>query len=143
MKLAFLSFFIAALLSPILSAQTGSLRGPLGIALSLYSGQPYNETAGYDVYNNGTSNARPPGVPRNSLQGGGYADLDLRWSHDFFPAPARKDKGATITLGLDAFNVFNHVNYTSYVGVLSSPLFGQPIAAQPPRRLQVSLRFRF
>jgi len=115
----------------------------LGVALSLYSGMPYNETAGSDIYNNGMSNARPPGVPRNSLQGAGYADLDLRWSRDFFLVPARKDKGPTITLGLDAFNVLNHVNYVSYVGVLSSPLFGQPIAAQPPRRLQVSLRFRF
>ena len=31
----------------------------------------------------------------------------------------------------------------SYVGVLSSPFFGKPIAAQPPRRLQASFRFRF
>jgi len=48
-----------------------------------------------------------------------------------------------VTLGLDAFNVLNHVNYTSYVGVLSSPFFGKPISAQPPRRFQVSFRFRF
>jgi hypothetical protein len=115
----------------------------LGAALSLYSGQPYNETTGRDDNNDGLANDRPPGVRRNSLQGPGYAELDLRWSRDFFLAPAKKDKGPTVTLGLDAFNVLNHVNYISYVGVLSSPFFGKPISAQPPRRLQVSFRFRF
>jgi len=115
----------------------------LGVALSLYSGMPYNETTGRDNYNDGMATARPPGVPRNSLQGPGYADLDLRWSRDFFLTPARKEKGPTITLGLDAFNVINHVNYVTYVGVLSSPFFREPISALPPRRLQVSFRFRF
>jgi hypothetical protein len=115
----------------------------LGVALSLYSGQPYNETTGRDDNNDGLANDRPSGVRRNSLKGPGYADLDLRWSRDFFLAPTKKDKGPMVTLGLDAFNVVNHVNYAGYVGVLSSPFFGKPIAAQPPRRVQVSLRFRF
>jgi carboxypeptidase family protein/TonB-dependent receptor-like protein len=115
----------------------------LGVALSLYSGQPYNETTGRDDNHDGLANDRPAGVPRNSLQGPGYADLDLRWSRDFFLAAAKKDKGPTVTLGFDAFNVLNHVNYVSYIGDLSSPFFGKPIAAQPPRRLQASFRFRF
>ena len=115
----------------------------IGIALSLYSGMPYTETTGRDDYNDGMATARPSGVPRNSLQSAGYADLDLRWSHDFFLIASKKEKGPTITLGLDAFNVINHVNYLSFVGVLSSPLFGKPISALPPRRLQVSFRFRF
>jgi len=115
----------------------------LGVSLSLYSGQPYTETTGRDDNHDGLANDRPLGVPRNSLQGPGYADLDLRWSHDFFLAAAKKDKGPTATLGFDAFNVLNRVNYVSYVGDLGSPFFGKPIAAQPPRRLQVSFRFRF
>src|SRR5579863_2163094 len=115
----------------------------LGVALSLYSGQPYNETTGTDEYNDGMANGRPPGVPRNSLQGPGYADLDLRWSRDFFLTASQKDKGPTITLGFDAFNALNHVNYVTYIGDLSSPFFGKPVAAQPPRRLQASFRFRF
>jgi hypothetical protein len=115
----------------------------LGVALSLYSGQPYNETTGRDDNHDGLANDRPAGVPRNSLQGPGYADLDLRWSRDFFLAAAKKDKGPTVTLGFDAFNVLNHVNYVTYIGVLSSPFFGKPIIAQPPRRLQASFRFRF
>ena len=115
----------------------------LGSAVSLYSGQPYNETTGRDDNHDGLANDRPAGVRRNSLQGPGYADLDLRWSRDFFFAAARKDRGPAVTLGFDAFNVLNHVNYVSYIGNLSSPFFGKPIAAQPSRKLQVSFRFRF
>lgn len=115
----------------------------LGVSLSLYSGQPYNETTGRDDNHDGMANDRPPGVTRNSLQGPGYADLDLRWSRDFFLAASKKDKGPTATLGFDAFNVLNRVNYVTYIGDLSSPFFGKPISAQPPRRLQISFRFRF
>ena len=126
----------------------------LGVALSLYSGQPYNETTGTDEFNDGMANGRPLDktrtssqglvyVPRNSLQGPGYADLDLRWSRDFFLAASQKDKGPTITLGFDAFNALNRVNYVTYIGDLGSPFFGKPVAAQPPRKLQASFRFRF
>ena len=115
----------------------------LGVAVSIYSAQPYTETTGRDDNHDGLANDRPPGVRRNSLQGPAYADVDLRWSRDFFLVPAKKDKGPTLTLGLDAFNVLNHVNYVSYVGDLGSPFFGKPISAQPPRRLQALLRFRF
>jgi hypothetical protein len=115
----------------------------LGIAVSLYSGQPYTETTGRDDNHDGFANDRPAGVPRNSLQGPGYADVDLRWSRDFFLVAAKKDKGPTVTLGFDAFNVLNRVNYVSYIGDLSSPFFGKPITAQPSRRLQLSFRLRF
>ena len=114
----------------------------LGVAVSLYSGQPYNETTGRDDNHDGLANDRPAGVGRNSLAGPGYADVDLRWSRDFFLG-AKKDKGPTVTLGLDAFNLLNRVNYATYVGDLSSPFFGKAIAAQPARRLQASFRFRF
>jgi hypothetical protein len=115
----------------------------LGMAVGLYSGMPYTMTTGRDDNHDGMANDRPQGVPRNSLHGPAYADLDLRCSHDFFLVRAKKDRGPTATLALDAFNAFNHVNYQSYVGVLSSPFFGEPVSALPARRLQVSLRFRF
>ena len=82
-------------------------------------------------------------MPRNSLQGPGYADVDLRWSRDFYLVHAKKDKGPVATLGLDAFDILNHVNYAGYVGVQTSPFFGRPVSALPVRRLQASLRFRF
>jgi outer membrane receptor protein involved in Fe transport len=116
----------------------------LGVSLSLYSGLPYTLTTGLDEFHTGTANARPAGVPRNSLQGPGYAGLDLRWSRDFFLVKGKKkDEGVKATLALDAFNVLNRVNYASFVGNLSSPFFGRAVAAQPPRRLQLSFRVKF
>jgi hypothetical protein len=114
-----------------------------GVALALYSGRPYSLTTGTDEFNTGRADARPSGVPRNSLEGPAYADLDLRWSRDVILDRAKKETGPVLTFGVDAFNALNHVNYTSYVGTLTSPFFGQAIAAQPARRLQFSVRTRF
>jgi len=44
---------------------------------------------------------------------------------------------------VSAFNVLNHVNYVGYIGTLTSPFFGQPVAAQPPRRIQLSAELHF
>ena len=115
----------------------------LGVALSMYSGMPYTITTGRDDYNSGMANARPPGIPRNSAEGPGYADLDLRWSRDFYLIPSKKEKGPVFTVGLDAFNVLNHANYMTYVGTLTSPFFGKPVSDIAPRRLQVLVRFKF
>ena len=112
-----------------------------GVGLVMNTGMPYTETTGLDEYHTGYASARPPGVPRNSLQGPGFAELDVRWSHDF---PFSSDKeGPRLTVGLDAFNVTNRVNYATFVGNLSSPFFGQAVAARAPRRLQLSARFQF
>ena len=111
----------------------------LGVGLFMNSGMPYTETTGLDQYHTGYANARPAGVPRNSLQGPGFAELDVRWSHAF--QLTHKKEGPQFTVGLDAFNVTNRVNYVTYIGDLSSPFFGQPVAAKPPRRLQLSGRF--
>jgi outer membrane receptor protein involved in Fe transport len=116
----------------------------LGVSLSLYSGLPFTLTTGLDEFHTGTANARPTGVARNSLQGPGYFDLDLRWSRDFsLHKGKKKDEGVKATLALDAFNVLNQVNYVSFVGNLRSPFFGQAVAAQPARRLQLSFRVKF
>ncbi len=112
-----------------------------GVNVAMSSGLPYTETTGLDEYHTGYANARPSGVPRNSLQGPGYAELDLRWSHPF--PLSHKKEGPLLTVALDAFNLTNRVNDLSYVGDLSSPFFGQAVAAKPPRRLQLSCRFEF
>ena len=116
----------------------------LGVSASLYSGTPYALTTGIDAFHTGTANARPLGIPRNSLQGPGYVDLDLRWSRDFaLIRSKKKDGGLKATLAIDAFNVLNRVNYSFFVGNLSSPFFGRAVSAQPPRRLQLSFRLKF
>jgi len=116
----------------------------VGIALSARSARPYTMRIGRDVYNNGTTSARLPGVPRNSLQATGSANLDLKWSHTFALGESKdEDEGAKITVGVDAFNVLNHVNYTGYVGNLSSTFYGEPTSAQAARRMQLTARFEF
>jgi hypothetical protein len=116
----------------------------LGVSVSAYSGQPYTLTTGVDQFHTGTANGRPAGVSRNSLQGPAYADFDLRWSRDFTVRKGKKkEEGVKATLAVDAFNVLNQVNYSSFIGNLSSPFFGHAIAAQPPRRLQLSFRLKF
>jgi hypothetical protein len=125
----------------------GSVKaGPLfkiGVALAVYSGRPYSITTGYDPFNDGAANARPPGVPRNSLEGPGYIDLDLRWSRNLWSTHAGPEGGPTAAVGVDVFNVLNRVNYSSYVGTLTSPFFGRAVSAEAPRRMQLSLRFQF
>jgi hypothetical protein len=111
----------------------------LGTSLSLNSGAPYGLTTGRDDNRDGAARDRPAGVRRNSLEGPGSATLDLRCSRDF---PLR-EKGPEVSVSLDAFNVFNRVNYSGYIGNLSSPFFGRPVAARAARRVQLSLRFEF
>jgi hypothetical protein len=132
----------------------GTLNGPkgvsLGTSLSVRSGQPYTITTGTDDYGTTFANARPLGVPRNSLEGPGSTTLNLRLAKTFSLVRAktgkrRKDekKGLSATVAVDAFNVLNHVNLGKPVGNLSSPFFGHSISAGPPRHLQMLLRFQF
>ena len=114
-----------------------------GVGAQLASGKPYTLISGQDQFNTGILNARPAGVPRNSLEGPAYADLDLRLSRDFFLSRTKREKGKVTTLGFEAFNVFNHVNYAYYVGNLQSHFFGQAVSALPTRRLQLTARFKF
>jgi hypothetical protein len=96
---------------------------------------------GDDVYNNGRGRARPAGVVRNTLEGDGFASVDLRASRDVKFGAGKEAR--TMTLGLDAFNILNRVNYASYVGTLGSSLFGLPVSARSPRQLQFSARLKF
>jgi hypothetical protein len=116
-----------------------------GMGVQLASGKPYSEIAGQDLFNTGILNARPAGVSRNSLEGPAYAGLDLRVSRDFYFTKNKKDreKGKVITVGIEAFNVVNKVNYTTFVGNVKSSLFGQAVSAFPSRRLQLTARFKF
>jgi outer membrane receptor protein involved in Fe transport len=115
----------------------------LGLALKSYSGTPYSETSGVDAFNTGLSNARPAGVARNTLQGGGYADLDASWSRDVYFTHKKSDTDPHMTISINSFNLANHVNYTSYAGNIQSAFFRMPTAAMPARRFQFSTGFTF
>jgi hypothetical protein len=114
----------------------------VGMALSLYSGKPVNETTGNDDNHDGVVNDRPVGVPRNSLLGPSFINLDLNAAHDFVFAKSRKEP-MTLTVALNSFNVLNHKNDLTYVGVITSPFFGRGVQAQPARRMQLNLDFKF
>jgi hypothetical protein len=117
----------------------------LGVSASLYSGMPYTETAGVDTFHTGLSNARPAGVGRNSLEGGGTGDLDLQWAHKFQLVRARKKAADAQSLNISAgtFNVLNHPNFQNYVGNLQSALFGHAQTAMAGRQLQFGVRYEF
>jgi Carboxypeptidase regulatory-like domain/TonB dependent receptor len=114
----------------------------VGVGVTMNSAAPYTETLGQDVYNNGRGRARPAGVSRNSLEGQGFAQLDLRLSRDL-KINAGTPQERSVAIALDAFNVTNSVNYANYIGTMSSPFFGQPVAARAPRQLQLSARLSF
>lgn len=115
----------------------------LGVAAKLYSGTPYTETSGNDTFNTGMLNARPAGVARNTLESAGNVEVDLRWSHELFSYRKASDKLPSFSLAVDAFNITNRTNYTSYVGNVQSSFFEQPTAALPARRLQFTGRIKF
>jgi hypothetical protein len=113
-----------------------------GTALSLYTGKPVTIVTGADNNHDGIVNDRPPGVARNTMAGPGLINLDLNLSHDF--SLSKQKKGAkVISVSLNSFNVLNHPDYVTYIGTTSSPLFGRPAAAQPPRRIQLDVQFKF
>jgi hypothetical protein len=114
----------------------------LGAALSLYSGKPVNITTGGDNNHDGINNDRPVGVPRNLLHGPGLINLDLSVSHDFVLFKSRKE-APKLSVSLSSFNILNHENDVTYVGVITSPFFGRPVLAQPPRRMQLGVRYKF
>ncbi|HSY91667.1 MAG TPA: carboxypeptidase regulatory-like domain-containing protein [Candidatus Binatus sp.] len=114
----------------------------LGVALSLYSGKPVNITTGSDNNGDGIFNDRPAGIGRNTMAGPGLIGLDFNLSHDFALSKAKKE-ARVLSVALNSFNVLNHPNYVTYIGVQSSQLFGQPVAAQPPRRMQLDVQFKF
>ncbi len=114
----------------------------LGLGLSIYSGLPVNVTTGSDNNGDGVVNDRPPNVPRNALHGPGLVSLDSNLSHDFVLSRV-PEHAKTLTVSVNSFNVLNHVNDTTYIGVITSPFFGRAVSAQPPRRMQLNLQFKF
>jgi hypothetical protein len=114
----------------------------VGLALSLYSGKPVNVTTGADNNHDGIINDRPTWLPRNTLHGPGLINLDLNVAHDFVLFKSRKD-APKLSVSLSSFNVINHRNDVTYIGVISSPFFGRAVEAQPPRRMQLGLQYKF
>lgn len=99
------------------------------------SNRPYTITWG-DDRNGTTQNDARPG-PRNTGRTGPYRVVDGSLSRTF------GGKRVTADVRADVFNLFNTINYDQYVGQLLSPLYGRPVTAFPPRRVQLGLVLRF
>jgi carboxypeptidase family protein len=114
-----------------------------GTITTVSSGIPFNITTGFDTNHDGVANDRPAGVGRNTGNGPMYSDVDLRLSRRFVIGDAREHGTRYMEVRVDAFNALNQVNPTNYIGVLSSPLFGQANSALPARQLQLSMKASF
>jgi Carboxypeptidase regulatory-like domain/TonB dependent receptor len=84
-------------------------------------------------------------VGRNVGAGPIWADVDIRLTKKFILRKAKSKSETTreLEFRFDAFNVLNKTNYVTYVGDLTSQLFGQPNRAYPSRELQMSARVSF
>jgi hypothetical protein len=135
------------------------------------SGTPYDVTTGFDDNGDTIVNDRPAGVSRNSARGRGQVNLDARlsWSRGFgrrveqtaggtprviairpgddalsmMPGANNAESRWSLELYVQAYNLLNAANYLTYSGVLTSPFYGQPIAAQPGRRVESGIRVGF
>jgi outer membrane receptor protein involved in Fe transport len=77
-------------------------------------------------------------LPRNAFRGPGSVNLDIALAKKF---PIREN--ASLEMRLDAFNVFNHTNFSNPDTTITDATFGQISNTAAPRILQVALHLRF
>lgn len=123
---------------------------------------PYTITTGLDDNGDTIFTDRPFGIERNTLRGSWQKqfDMNLNWALSFGnksgsgPLHISISSGEsvdvvdwtkrfTIKFYASITNVFNQTNFINFVGVQTSPLFGQPVSANRPRRVETGIRFYF
>jgi hypothetical protein len=113
------------------------------------SGLPFDITTGTDGNHDGIANDRPAGVTRNTGDAPGFVQTDLRLTKIFNFHKSGLDADGDIIafskmeVSIDAFNLFNHTNFTDIIGDISSPRFGLAASALPARTIQLSIKFGF
>ncbi len=112
-----------------------------GTLTTIRSGLPFNITTGQDNNGDGIANDRPPGVTRNTGEGPGQFSIDVHLARKL--TIQRGDRKTDVDIGVDSFNVLNHANFNNYVGVITSPLFGQANSAMDGRQMQFTLQVHF
>jgi hypothetical protein len=111
--------------------------GPLDLNHNPRSGQPYFNTSLFSQNALGT----PGSAKRRFFSGPGMDNYDMA---------LLKSMGLTesksLQFRLEAFNVFNHAQFfgpQSVNGNISSSTFGQVVSADPPRLVQLGVKFLF
>ena len=133
-----------------------------------FGNQHYNITTGFDNNGDGNFNDRPQyaaaGTPeaistrygllvasggtgvfgrnRGVLPWNVHLDANLERAFTL-TRNSKADHQQTLTANLRSSNLINHTNVTSVGGVLGSPLFGVPFAADNGRRVEAGLRYSF
>ena len=83
----------------------------------------------------------PGDVGRRYFSGPGLFNTDLALIRNFKVREAQ-----TLQFRLETFNTFNHVQFfgpAAVSGDVDNPLFGHVINAQPPRLIQLALKYSF
>ncbi len=132
------------------------------------SGGYYNITTGFDNNGDGSFNDRPqyatPGTPGAIatpygllVASGGssvfprnkgvmpwtvYLDMNVQRAFSL-TRNAQAEHPQKLTLNVRSSNILNHLNVSSVGGVLGSPLFGVPYAADNGRRIEAGVRYSF
>ncbi len=149
---------------------TFKLPAALQLSANFHGGgeRHYNITTGFDNNGDGNFNDRPqyatPGQP-GAIQtpygllvaSGGtgvfprnkgvmpwtfYLDTNLQRAFKL-THNSKAEHQQTLTVNLRSANILNHTNVTAVGGVLGSPLFGIPYAADNGRRVEAGLRYSF
>ena len=142
----------------------------MATSIRAQSALPYNITTGHDDNGDTVSNDRPVGVGRNSGRGRKQVDIGARvsWTTGFGvratlpqgpqvrivrgdnPDPLAnmsgldgRNKRYGVELYAQAYNLLNRMNAINFSGVMTSPFFGQPTSAAPPRRVEIGTRLTF
>ena len=121
----------------------------LNSVVALQSGRFNTVFAGSDANGDGNPNSDRPGtLGRNTMQGPGMENVDLRLSRAF-----HLGERASLTFSVDAFNLLNHMNVTEIgtlwgnpsLSVAPSPQlrFGAPVGVLNSREIQGGLKLRF
>jgi hypothetical protein len=111
---------------------------PLNLNPNPGNGQPYFNTAAFSVNALGT----PGNASRRSFYGPGSFNFDLALLRNF-----RFSETRVLQFRLEAFNAFNHAQFfgpaTVNGDVSDTALFGQVVKADPPRLMQLALKYTF
>ena len=111
-------------------------------------GTAYFTTPTYTAFQSGFGTALPqsPGVRRNSLNGPDYRALNLTIAKGFgLPNAQVLGENARIEFRMDAYNVFNSLNFKpdSIANDITSRNFGRAQAALAARVVTLGARFNF
>ena len=111
--------------------------GPLNLNHDPANGQPYFNTSLFSENAEGT----PGNAPRRFFSGPGMDNFDVALLKN-----VRLSESKSLQFRIEGFNVFNHPQFfgpATVDGNIGSSTFGQVVGADPPRLLQLGVKFLF